>query len=65
MTRAEIRAQMVAMRNQVSVMYNRNPKHGACEPKMEMPEESRLSALSITMSRQVQSSLKKERRSME
>ena len=64
MTRAEIRNQMMAMRNQVSMMYDRNPKRGQCEPKFDMPDEIRLSSMSTTMTRQVQSSLQKERKTV-
>lgn len=43
-------------------MYKNNPKAGMCEPKIEMPEEGRLSAMSATMTRQLTSSMKKERK---
>ena len=58
MTRAEIRAQMAAMKNSVNTMYNNNSKQGMCEPKMTMPDENRLSSLSVIMSKQMNATLK-------
>ena len=65
MSRAEIRAQMVAMRNSMNTMYKNNSKQGMCEPKFEMPDEGRLSALSVTMNTQLMRSVKKERRNVQ
>ena len=62
MTRAEIRAQMIAMRNSVNKMYVNNPKAGMCEPKMEMPDEGRFSAMTATMTRQLTSQMTRERK---
>ncbi len=42
---------MIAMRNSVNTMYMNNPKAGMCEPKIEMPDEGRLSAMSFTMTK--------------
>ena len=49
----------------MSVMYDRNPKRGMCEPNIDMPDENRLSTMSTTMNRQLQSSPKKERKSVQ
>ena len=51
MTRAEIRAQMVAMKQSLNTMYKNNPKEGMCEPKIDMPDEKRMTAMSKTMSK--------------
>ena len=53
---------MAAMRRSITEMYVPNPKRGACEPTIEMPDEGHLSALSSTMRRNVQTSMKKERK---
>ena len=53
MTRAEIRAQMVAMKASMNSLYQINSKAGQCEPKIEMPDEGRLSSMSQTMSKQL------------
>lgn len=42
---------MVAMKASLNTMYKNNPKQGACEPKMVMPDEGRLSSLSMLMSK--------------
>ena len=62
MTRAEVRIQMAAMRRSITEMYVPNAKRGACEPTIDMPDQDRLSALSSTMQRQMQNSLKNERK---
>ena len=49
LTRAEVRAQMAAMRRSITEMYVPNAKRGGCEPTIDMPDEVRLSALSNTM----------------
>ena len=40
---------MVAMKQSINTMYQNNPKQGRCEPKLEMPDEGRLSLMSMTM----------------
>ena len=39
-------------------MYKNNPKQGMCEPKVPMPDEGRLSSLSVIMSKQMNATLK-------
>ena len=56
---------MAAMRRSITEMYVPNSKRGGCEPTIEMPDDARLSALSNTMQRQMHSSLKQERRSIQ
>ena len=56
---------MIAMRNSVNQIYKNNPKAGMCEPMIEMPDEGRLSAMSTTMTRQLTSSMKMERKSVQ
>ena len=56
---------MIAMRNTQTMLYDQNPKRGQCEPKFDMPDEGRLTNLSTTMTRQVQTALKKDRKSVQ
>ena len=65
LTRAEIRAQMVAMKTSINTMYKNNSKYGMNEPKIDMPDEGRLSAMSMTMTSQLKRSIKSGRKSVQ
>ena len=56
---------MVAMRASLNTMYKNNPKQGMCEPKIDLPDEGRLSALSVTMNKQLMKSVKQERKNVQ
>ena len=47
---------MAAMKSSVNQMYKNNPKQGMCEPNVTMPDEGRLSSLSVMMSKQMKPS---------
>ena len=49
---------MAAMKSSVNQMYKNNPKQGMCEPNVAMPDEGRLSSLSVMMSKQMNATLK-------
>ena len=56
---------MVAMRYSMTNMYDTNPKRNLCQPKIDMPDEGRLSSMSNTMSRQLTSSMRSQRKSVQ
>ena len=64
LTRAEIRAQMVAIKNSLHTMHNATQAYGLSFPQSAQTDEGRLSTMSRTMSRQVKRTVKGERSSV-